>query len=146
MPKFEREVEIDAPIEKVWTVLIDPRHWPEWLPGIDSVTNVTSVGKNAQFEWTSEGRQGIGEIVTFDPNKRLKIVTQVGKDKDSHEFTLKSSGGFLGLGADECKVEYLLDTLMGGGIVTKFVAGGNPKDTLRVKKALHNLRRLVESS
>jgi len=26
MPKFEREVEIDVPIEKVWQVLIDPQY------------------------------------------------------------------------------------------------------------------------
>lgn len=145
MPKFEREVEIDAPIEKVWAVLTDPRHWPDWLPGVDEVTSVTSIGEKGQFKWAAEEKDGVGEIVVFEPNKRLKIVTQVEKDKDSHEFKLKSSGGFLGLGADECKVEYQLDTMMGGGIITNFVAGGNPKDALRVKKAMHNFRRLVES-
>jgi hypothetical protein len=39
----------------------------------------------------------------------------------------------------------MLDTLMGGGIISNFVAGGNPKDALRVKKAVHALRRTVES-
>jgi len=34
---------------------------------------------------------------------------------------------------------------MGGGIVGNFVAGGNPKDTMWVKKAMHLLRKLVES-
>lgn len=145
MPKFERKVEIDAPVEKVWAVMTDPNHWSEWLPGVESVANVTSIGEKGQFEWTHEGKHGQGEIAAFEPNRRLKIVTQLGDDKDAHEFTLKSSGGFLGLGADECDVEYLLDTLMGGGIVTNFISGGNPQDTLRVKKAMHNLRRLVES-
>jgi hypothetical protein len=60
-------------------------------------------------------------------------------------FTLRRSGGFFGLGEDECKVEYVLDTLMGGGILASFVAGGNPKDALRVKKAMHLFRKLVES-
>ena len=55
------------------------------------------------------------------------------------------TGGFLGLAADECKVEYTLDTLMGGGILSNFVAGGNPRDAMRVKKAVHSLRKLVES-
>jgi hypothetical protein len=49
------------------------------------------------------------------------------------------------MNADECKVEYKLDTLMGGGILGKFVAGGNPKDMLRVKNTTNKLRRLVES-
>ena len=37
------------------------------------------------------------------------------------------SGGFLGLGADECKVEYTLDTLMGGGILGKLCGRRQPK-------------------
>jgi hypothetical protein len=34
---------------------------------------------------------------------------------------------------------------MGGGILGNFIAGGNPKDALRVKKAMNMLRKLVES-
>jgi uncharacterized protein YndB with AHSA1/START domain len=145
MPKFEREVEIDAPVDKVWEVLTDPKHWPQWLPGVDSVSNVTSVGEGGRFEWTDDDRSGQGTIVKMEPMKRLEIVTQMGDDKDAHVFVLRPSGGFLSLGDDECKVEYTLDTLVGGGIVGRFVAGGNPRDMLRVKKAMHALRRLVES-
>jgi uncharacterized protein YndB with AHSA1/START domain len=144
MPKFEREVEIDAPVEKVWEVITDPNHWPQWFPGVDSVSNVTSVGEGGRFEWADEGRTGQGVIVSMEPMRRLKIVTQMGDDKDAHEFSLRPSGGFLGLTDDECKVQYTLDTLMGGGIIGRFVAGGNPKDALRVKKAMHRFRRLVE--
>jgi uncharacterized protein YndB with AHSA1/START domain len=145
MPKFEREVEIDAPVEKVWEVLIDPAHWPQWFPGVESVTNVTSIGQGGSFVWTDEGRTGRGTIVHLEPMKRLEILTQMGDDKDSHVFKLRASGGFFGLGDDECKVEYTLDTLVGGGILGNFVAGGNPKDVLRVKKAMNLFRRLVES-
>ncbi|HSQ17525.1 MAG TPA: hypothetical protein VLM83_07510, partial [Anaerolineales bacterium] len=94
----------------------------------------------------SEGRTGKATIVRAEPLKRLEIRTQLGDDKDAHVFELKSSGGFLGLAADECKIEYTLDTLMGGGILGNFIAGGNPKDALRVKKAMHLLRKLVESA
>lgn len=144
MPKFEREVEIDAPVEKVWETITNPNLWPEWFPGIDGVGQVTAVSEGGRFEWTSEGKTGRGAIVKMEPMKRLEIMTQMGDDKDSHVFVLRPSGGFLGLKADECKLEYTLDTLMGGGILGNFVAGGNPKDALRVKKATHNLRKLVE--
>jgi uncharacterized protein YndB with AHSA1/START domain len=145
MPKFEREVEIDAPVETVWKVMTNPDHWPQWFPGVDSVSNVTSTSEGGSFEWTKEGRTGYGTIVNVEPMKRLEIMTQMGDDKDAHVFKLRPSGGFLGLGDDECKVEYTLDTLMGGGILGSFVAGGNPRDAMRVKKAMHLLRRLVES-
>ena len=145
MPKFQREVEIDAPVEKVWEILTNPGHWDEWFPGVEKVTNVTSVREGASFEWTSAGKTGRGTIRKVEPMKRLEIMTQVGDDQDSHVFTLQPSGGFLGMNADECKVEYTLDTLMGGGIVGAFIAGGNPRDTMRVNKAMHRLRQLVES-
>lgn len=146
MPKFERKTDIDAPIEKVWAVLTDPSQWPNWFPGIDSVDHVSAMEKKGTFEWSGDGRQGTGVIDKFQPEKTLKIITQVGKDKDSHEFKLKATGGFLGMGKDECEVEYTLDTMMGGGIITNFVAGGNPKDAMQVKKTMHNFRRVVEGT
>lgn len=145
MPKFEREVEIDAPVEKVWDVLTNSDFWPQWFPGIGSVLNVTATSKGGTFEWTDEGRTGRGTIVKMEPMKHLEILTQIGDDQDSHVFKLRPSGGFFGLSADECKVEYALDTLMGGGVLGSFVAGGNPKDALRIKKAMNLLRKLVES-
>ena len=42
MPKFEREVEIDAPVEKVWQVMTDPKYVDQWFPGVDNVTSNTT--------------------------------------------------------------------------------------------------------
>ena len=146
MPKFERDVTIDAPVEKVWQVMTDPNHWPEWFPGVDSVPSVTSIKEGSSFEWTLGDRTGRGTITKMEPEKRLEIRTKMGDDEDAHAFRLRPTGGLLGLSQDECKVEYTLDTLMGGGIVARFVAGGNPKDAMRVKKAVHRLRRVVEGT
>ena len=142
MPKFEREVEIDAPVEKVWQVMTDLSSVDQWFPGVDSVKSSVP---GRSFDWVSEGRTGTAAIVSAEPMKRLEITTKMGDDKDLHVFELKPSGGFLGMNADECKVTYTLDTLMGGGILTNFVAGGNPVDTRRVVKAMNRLRKLVES-
>ncbi len=145
MAKFEREVEIDAPVESVWKALINPDYWSQWFPGVESISNMTSIEMGGSFEWTSEDRKGTGMIQKFIPGKELEIVTQVGDDKDAHYFKLKPVGKFLGLGDDECKVEYTMDTLSGGGILGRFVTGGNPKDAMQVKKTVHKLRKLVES-
>ena len=145
MPKFERKEEIDAPVEKVWEVITNPQLWPQWFPGFDSVSATTPISKGSKFEWMDDGKKGTGTIKNLEPGKRLEILTQVGEDQDLHVFTLKASGGFLGLANDECTVDYTFDTLTGGGILSAFLLGGNPKDMLKVKKALHLLRRLVES-
>lgn len=144
MPKFEREVEIDAPVEQVWKTLTDPDNWHQWFPGIENVSQTTSISTGGTFEWMSEGKSGQGTIQKMEPMKRLEIITVLGKDKDAHVFELQPSGGFFGQKDDECKVKYTLDTLMGGGIIGNFLAGGNPKETLRVKKSMHLLRKLVE--
>ncbi len=145
MPKFQREVEINAPVEKVWQVITNPELWPQWFPGIDSVVGADTISEDATIEWVSGGRTGHANVVKIEPLKRLEIRTQLGDDQDAHSFVLHPSGGFFGLNADECKVEYTFDTLMGGGILGDFVAGGNPKDALRVKNATNMLRKLVES-
>lgn len=43
MPKFERQVEIEAPVETVWAVITNPQQWPFWFPGIEAVSNVSEV-------------------------------------------------------------------------------------------------------
>jgi len=145
MPKFEREIDIDATVEKVWQVMTDPASWPHWFPGIDNVTNVSAINAGGTFEWADEGKVGHGTIVAMDPMKSLEVLTQMDEDKDLHKFKLRSTGGFLGLANDECKVEYVLDTLAGGGILGNFISGGNPKDAIKVKKTMHNLRKFIES-
>src|SRR5512140_2603617 len=146
MPKFEHEVEIKAPVEKVWQVLTDANRWPQWFPGVDSVSNFGSASPGATLNWASEGRAGQASFANMEPMKRLEVMTQVGNDKDSHVFVLQPGGGFLGHGDNECKVAYTLDTLMGGGILADFVAGGNPADELRVKHTMDRLKKLVEGS
>ncbi len=145
MPKFEREVEIGVPVEKAWAVMTNPAHWPQWFPGIEAVSNVSAVEAGGTFEWQDAGRTGHGTIVSVEPMRRLEIVTQMGDGKDSHVFELEAKHGFLGVGGShECRVKYTLDTLMGGGILANFVAGGNPKDMLRVKTVLDQLKKLIE--
>jgi len=145
MAKFEREVEIDSQVDKVWQVLTNTAYWPQWFPGIDSIANVSAVQAGGTFDWVDDGQTGRGEFLEVDPHNKLVVLTQMGNDKDKHTFELRPTGGFLGLAADECKVEYKLDNLSGGGILGNFITGGNPKDALRVKKATTALRKLVES-
>jgi uncharacterized protein YndB with AHSA1/START domain len=145
MPKFERTIEIEAPVEQVWAIMTNPAQWPQWFPGIEAVSNLGTLREGAAFQWQDEDRTGTGTIVRLEPNERLEVLTQMGDDKDSHLFELRPDRGFLGLGASSgCKVEYTLDTMMSGGILAQFVAGGNPMDVLRVKNALENLKQLAE--
>jgi uncharacterized protein YndB with AHSA1/START domain len=145
MSKFEREVEIDAPSQNAWVVLTDATQWPKWFPFVHSVSNVRPLAEGVVINWNSGDKDGTATVTKFVPEKELEILTNLEGDEDKHTFTLRSSGGFFGLANDEVKVEYKLDTMTGGGILGRFVTGGNPRDMLRVKNATNALRRLVEA-
>lgn len=146
MPVFEREVEINAPVEAVWRVVSDPTTWRHWFPGIDSVSGVTTLAQGAEFNWEDDGKSGTATITGFEPNQKLAVITQLGSDRDGHVFSISPKRGFLGMGGGHSTVvHYALDTMAGGGILGNFLAAGNPKDTLAVKSTLEGLRRLVES-
>jgi uncharacterized protein YndB with AHSA1/START domain len=145
MSKFEREVEIDAPIQNAWLVLTDASQWPKWLPYFHSVSNLRPLAEGVTINWSSGDKEGTATITKFVPEKTLEILTNLDGDQDKHVFNLKASGGFFGLRNDEVKIEYKLDTMSGGGIVVRFINDGNPRDMLRVKNATNALRRLVEA-
>lgn len=144
MAKFEREVEIDASVDNTWLVLTDASHWPKWLPFMDSVTLTGPLSKGSVVGWADKDKAGTATVTIYDQGKEFEIVTDLDGDKDRHNFTLRSSGGFFGLSDDEVKVEYKLDTLSGGGIIGRFLSAGNPRDMIRVKSTTTALRKLVE--
>ncbi len=37
MPKFERSVDVSAPVATVWSTLSDPSRWPQWLAGVGAL-------------------------------------------------------------------------------------------------------------
>lgn len=146
MSKFEREVEIDAPVENAWLVLTDASQWPKWFPYMHSVTHMGPIAEGSVISWSSGDKAGTATVTSFVPGKKLEILTDLDGNEDKHTFTLRSSGGFFGLNADEVKIEYKLDTLTEGGIIGRFITSGNPRDLLRVKNATNALRRLIEAT
>ena len=145
MSKFEREVEIDTPVANAWAVLTDANQWPKWFPYMDSVSNVVPLHEGAVINWENDGKIGTATVTKLLPEKEFVILTEMDGDKDSHTFSLRPSGGFFGMAADEAKVEYHLDTITAGGILGRFLTSGNPRDMLRVKNATNALRRLIEA-
>ena len=70
------QIEIGAPIERVFDYVADARNEPEWLPGAREVEKVTegAIASGARFEGTyaRAGRVTI-ELVAFDRPERLTL-------------------------------------------------------------------------
>jgi len=58
MREIRTEIEIDAPMEKVWNILIDIDNWKEWSPIIKQASGVASLGSELSVTMVSEDGKG----------------------------------------------------------------------------------------
>lgn len=145
MPKFERVEEIDVPVPKVWATLIDVGLWDDFIPGFGAAAGGAQLAKGSQVPFAAGDKQGIATVTTFEPDRRLEVVTDVGGQKTTHNFMLSASGGFLGAAGNKTKVEYEMEYSAPGGFIGAFFASGNPVDLIKVKRALDAIEKLAES-
>lgn len=143
--KFDQHIDIDAPADTVWSIVTDPNKWPLWFPDVEKVLSITALEPGGTFQWQSGGDTGSGSIVAVDAaSDLLKVVTQVGSSQVTHTFDVDRSGGFLGLGGNDARLRYTMEYDPPGGFIADFIAGGNPKDILKVKHALEKVKGLAE--
>lgn len=143
--KFEQRIDINAPMETIWSILSDPNTWPLWFPEVEQVTNLRAVESGATFQWQKGGDAGSGSIVHVDDDSlRIKVVTQMGSDQVTHTFDVDRAGGLFGIGGNDARLKYAMEYDPPGGIIGDFIAGGNPADQLRVKQTLEKVRHLAE--
>ena len=145
MAKFEQHTTIDAPVDQVWGIVMNPATWEQWFPDVDHVTGLSAVEAGATFQWQHGDTTGSGSIVAVDDSRGLiKVVTGEGGNQVTHVFDLDRAGGFLGMGGNDTRLTYQREYDAPGGILGDFVAGGNPADLLKVKHTLEKVKHLAE--
>jgi uncharacterized protein YndB with AHSA1/START domain len=69
------EIEISAPPEKVWAILMEAERWPAWYEGADNVSIVTSdqptLEANSVFTWKTMGLNFESTIKEYEAPYRL---------------------------------------------------------------------------
>jgi len=144
---FEQHVDINATPEAVWTLITDATKWPLWIEQMEHVEGLEAVTPGASFQWRHGNQTGTGAVLQVDAERMiLKLSTRLGNDERSHTFDIDRKGGFIRVGARDSRVRYTYAYDVAAGLLGKFVAAGNPGDTLRVKNTLQKLKRLAESS
>jgi len=78
MDHIKDEIRVEAPIEHVWTIMLDPKNWEEWDPRttysdlsgpLDQVgTTFTETSRMLGFEMKSKD-----EVVEVEPHRLLHI-------------------------------------------------------------------------
>ena len=114
MKEFKASTNINAPAEKIWSVLTEVSTWPSWDPNCDKVEGQAVLGNKLKvFTKLSPGRAFPVKVTEFTPNRKMtwtggmpfglftgvRAFTLNPRSDGSVEFTMHEvySGPMLGL-------------------------------------------------
>ena len=81
MLELQTETEIDAPVERVWHVLMDFAAYPEWNPFIRSVQGKSDVGSRLEVELGASGTRPMRfrpTVKVVVPNREFRWLGHLG--------------------------------------------------------------------
>jgi len=129
MPRLERSVTVNAPVEKVFSYVTDAKNMPEWLPGMVEVTDIvrTDQGVGSHYRWTYK-MMGIpfhGENKTLEylPNERLVLENTGIPSTWTWQFTPQDGGTRIDLA-----VEYSIPVPVLGKMAERIVTRQNERE------------------
>jgi uncharacterized membrane protein len=135
MATVEKTAEFNASVDKAFKVVADISRWPEWIPPLSNVSNLSGVGVGTTYDWEFKlgplpAFSGTGEIVKCIPNKRFEVQTQGVPSTWLFKFSDRSDQVVISLA-----IEY---DIPGGGVVSGLV-------TKQIEEGLALLKGLLES-
>jgi hypothetical protein len=75
MKEFKASTSIQAPAEKIWSVLTKVSAWPEWDPNCDKVDGQAALGNKLKvFTKLSPGRAFPVKVTEFTPNRSMTFT------------------------------------------------------------------------
>jgi uncharacterized protein YndB with AHSA1/START domain len=66
-----KDILINAPIDKVWTIQTDFVRWPEWQPDISSITLDGPLAVGTVFRWQARGMNITSTIREYEPRQHI---------------------------------------------------------------------------
>jgi len=101
--EFCREIEINAPPEKIFSLINDFHCWPEWAPQDTADSSMKRAfsgppnGRGAVSRWTSNGSAGRGKMEIIESAPPVKVKVNVEFEKpfnviNVNEFIIEPAG------------------------------------------------------
>jgi len=81
MREFRTEIDIDAPAERVWEILMDFHAFPEWNPFIRQVNGKPEVGSRLEVQIGASGTRPMRfrpKVKVVVPNREFRWLGRVG--------------------------------------------------------------------
>jgi uncharacterized membrane protein len=142
MARVHKNIEIKAPVEKVFSYIEDPKNDTEWITNMIEVSDVTGsgAGKHFNWVWNMSGIKFKGESTYTEdiPNKRIVMKSKGGIDATwDYKFESKKDVTILDL-----DIEYSIPVPVLGKLAEKLILKHNERDA---EMALGNLKDRLES-
>lgn len=97
-PFIKKEITIQAPVSKVWDVLVKKPYLKQWIPEFSQGNIVTEDWHlNSTMTMTDDDGTVVsqGTITEFEPNRRLKVEFQNSDYTEELSLTAKGNGTIL---------------------------------------------------
>jgi uncharacterized protein YndB with AHSA1/START domain len=90
---LSNQIEISAPPERVWEILVEAKQWPQWYEGAQNVIVQTPQGderltNEAVFTWETMGEDLTSRVVEYEPPYRLAFESRKWSLKAYHAWLL----------------------------------------------------------
>ena len=134
MATVEKAAEFNVPVEQAFNLIADLSRWPEWVPPLANVSNVSGTGLGTTYDWEFKlgllpAFTGKGEVIQFIPNEHFAVQTHGVPSTWSFAFSGQGNQSVV-----KMSIEY---DIPGGGMVSGLV-------TRQIEEGLSLLRGLLQ--
>jgi len=91
--KDQHSIIINAPIEKVWEILIDLNSWHEWNKEISGMKVEGEIKEGTKFKWVNHGKKTSSQIQQFKAPTDLAWSGKTSLVKEIQSWQLESDEG-----------------------------------------------------
>lgn len=144
MAHIKKDILVNAPLQKVFSLVYDFESIPKWMVGMEEVRNISpgERGEGSSFEWTYNMMgvkfDGSSRIVSLDPPHKAVIESRGGIDS-TWTWTYAAEGAGTRIA---CDMEYEVPGAGLGKIADKLVV--ERTNAKNLEKSLENIKALAE--
>jgi uncharacterized protein YndB with AHSA1/START domain len=85
------QVVIEAPLERIWTLLTDVPRWPTWNPAVQSAALRGPLASGVSFVWKSQGYTVTSTVQDVRPLERLSWTGKAFGTRAFHVWQLQGT-------------------------------------------------------
>ena len=142
MPRIHKSVEINAPVEKVYSYIEELRKYSGWIMNLVEVKNVKGSGAHPHYTWTWKMPgmlfKGEATIIEEIPHKRIAVKSK-GGIAAIWEFKIQTHEDMTTLDLD---IDYSIPVPVSGKNAEELIEQNNDRDA---DMTIRNLKDRLES-